>query len=447
MTFARWMIIIAVIILILLLAIAIGWSLRNNRSPQPVPPSQYTAPLGWLPPTPGPDPDKNTCQIYTFPTGQVNVDGVPTALPGTPSLDANILNGLTGTAINEVVGPTGTDICLDTDQIAAQQLQHVCGNPARVADPSITRCDLMMGGTTGLGGVEVYYADTVGTKIEGGCPKIPDCAGELSLVSINFGAPTSEEIKCLKTNGVGLPVTMEICDPGDPDQLFRVTRINPGQNPNSIKPGRGQNGLFAQILDRRNNTCLTRGTATDAESTYRRQLSPNPGCQGGNGTRIQGNDLTFAPCTTSSTGTTGTTGTVQLGSQFPGYNWALFPSVVFPSTGSVSPPQIFNIENLDFSTFPGGLTGGITGGVQEIFDWFEDNNGQAIYYGGEGFPVLPLRLDGNDLPIKFGIDVDGECYQQGFTAQYLNLTTYNIISTERVCFADGTLATPQCTGL
>lgn len=418
MSFSGWITAIFVFIIILAIAVGIGWILRNNQTPTPTPPNQYSAPLGWGKPVPGPNSAKNTCQLYTFPTGQVTVQGVPTVIPGTPTFDPQILDNLQGV--------TGIPACVDSDQTLAQQVQHTCIAPAGVVDGAITRCDLMNGGITGLGGTEVFYTNS-------NCAKVPACPGELALVSVNFGAPTAPEIKCLTTQGTGASVTMEICDPSNPDQLFRVTRINPGQNPNSLKPGRGQNGLFGQILDRRNNTCLTKlGTGTFS-TTFDSAVSANTGCTAGDGTVFSGDGLTFDTCGTGPTGS---------GSGFPGYNWAFLPSLTVEGTGTVSPPQLTYIADINFSTFPQGT--GAT--VDAIFQWLVNNGAQSMYYGGTGDVLLPTMINGENLPIRIGTNAD-DCPQLGYTAQYLNLTTYNIISEERVCFADGTLATPQCTDL
>lgn len=47
---------------------------------------------------------------------------------------------------------------------------------------------------------------------------------------------------------------------------------------------------------------------------------------------------------------------------------------------------------------------------------------------------LPL-----EIMVHIGLDVT-------YVSQYMNLTIYNILSQESVCFAQGILGTPECTG-
>lgn len=450
---AGWIVAIFIFVIILLIAIGVGWWLRNHGTPDPVPPNQYNAPLGWGKPVPGPTPSKNTCQLYTFPSGLVDIGDppVPTAIPGTPTYSASVLNGLAGV--------TGYPACIDTDQIIAQQVQHTCTAPVGVVEGQITLCDLQTGGTTGLGGTEIFYSNA-------NCSVIPACAGEISLISLNYGAPTAP-IMCLQNNGEGAVMTMAPCNPSQNNQLFRVTRVNPGQNPDSLIPGQEQNGIFAQILDRATGLCLQPSTQ-QVQWQYDPSTSGNTGCTGNVDPNPQmALGLTLGSCT-------GGTGPTGAGSGFPGYNWALVDSVQYcdnpdgclgcgtcggggcvgcdpvgrstscsdcvngpntcgPCSGNralVTPPQIVYIADLDFSTFPTGSgTGtynGLTGPSSQIA-WLLDNDAQALYYGGIDFPVLQPQI---------GLDVNVYCPDNGYTAQYINLTTFNIISAQEVCFAD-----------
>lgn len=423
MSFSGWIVSIFIFIIIMTIAIGIGWWIRNNSKPNPVPPNKYSAPLGWGKVTAGPDPAKNICQLYTFPTAIVNIGDppIPTVFPGTPTFNSKILDSLSGI--------TGYIECLDSDQIMAQQVQHTCIAPVGVVNGQITKCDLINGGTTGLGGIEVFYTNS-------NCSKIPLCAGELSLLSLNFGAPTTP-IKCIKNNGQGNIVTMEDCDPSDSNQLFRITRINPGQNPSSLKPNQGQNGFFAQILDRNTGLCLQPSNMNE-NSIFDPKTTPNPDCTAGSGTSFSGLTLTFDSCT----GTTGTTGTTGLGSGFPGYNWAFIESVQYCDNPdgctniSITPPQIIYANDLNFSTFPTNGYKGLTGASANIL-WLLDNDAKALYYGGKEFPILRNKI---------GTDVNVVCSDFGYTAQYMNLNIYNIISEESVCFATDKPLT-DCIGL
>lgn len=446
MSLSGWLVAGAIFIIILTIALGIGWWLRNNSNPTPGPPTKYSAPLVWGMPSPGPDPTKNFCQLYEFPTAVVDIGGVPTAVPGAPTLNPDVLNTLQGQ-------PTHP-FCLDSDQIIAQQVQHTCQNPPQVTvSGAITRCFLISGGTTGLGGTETYYTTS-------GCLNIPQCAGQLSLVSVNFHAPTVPNIFCLQREGTGANITMQPCNPANPAQLFRVTRVNPGQNPNSLQPGQGQNGLIAQILDRDSGLCVVPGTGTTTTIYDPNYLAPIDAECSGPSQVFTGTNVILGACT----GETGGTGT------FPGYVWALLPSVPYcPATGGCTgctgcigchrvpgsafcegcpactgnaplptPPQIVYIGNLNLTEIPLGTTGyaGLTGN-SAIVQWLIDNNAESMYFGGTGDGLI-LRDIGTDVTV---------CEQQPFTAQYLNLITYNTLRAEEVCLAEGILATPNCISL
>ena len=441
MSLSGWLIAGTIFVLILVIALGIGWWLRNNRTPEAAPLNKYTAPLGWGQPTAGPNPAKNFCQLYQFPTEMVDIGTPPveTAVPGNPTFNSEILDNLQGTKT--------TPSCLDPDQILAQQQQHTCIAPEGVIDGQITRCFLISGGTTGLGGTETYYTNV-------GCAAIPACVGELSLVSINFQAPSAPEIYCLQAPGVsGGSITMEECNPSISQQLFRVTRTNPGQNPNTLSQAQGQNGMLAQILDRDTGLCVVPGTESYS-SLYDPNFLGNPSCTGSN-VEVMGTNVVLGECT---------------GGEFPGYVWAFVPSLPYcsiiggcsgctgcagcaPEQGSnfcsgcagctgyhdiITPPQIVYVGNLDVSQAPTGTTGynGLFG-PSALFQWLLDNNAQSLYYGG-GDNNLVLTAMGVDHTI---------CLEKAYTAQYMNITSYNTISEESVCLADQTLGTQYCTGL
>lgn len=434
MSFSEWLIIGAIFILILTIAFGFGWWLRNNSNPTPAPPNAFSAPLVWGTPTPGPNPTKNFCQLYQFPTALVDIDGIETAIPGNPTFNANILNNLQGVP--------NYPQCLDSDQIMAQQLQHACTAPNGVINGAITRCFLIDGGLTGLGGTESYYTNS-------GCFNVPACAGQLSLVSINFQAPTVPNINCIQNEGTGFNVTMQSCDPSNNSQLFRITRIDPGQNPNSLQPGQGQNGLIAQILDRDTGLCLIPGTTTTT-TIYDPDYLGTSQCMGPN-VIFSGTNVTMGECT---------------GGIFPGYVWVLLPSLPYcPLTGGCggctgcpgcnrvsgstvcfgcagcngdaplpTPPQIVYVGNLNLEDLPVGPTGynGFTG-PSAIVQWLIDNNAQSLYYGGTGNGLI-LRDLGTDVTV---------CEDKPFISQYLNITTYNTIIQEEVCLQEIT-TNPNC---
>lgn len=443
MSLSGWLVAGAIFIVIIFIALGIGWWIRNNSHPTPTPPNPYIAPFVWAPPVPSANPAKNTCKLYTFPTAVLNIDGYTgTAVPGTPTFNSEVLDNLQGVP--------RYPRCLDTDQIMAQQVTHTCHAPNGVVEESITRCFLLSGGTTGLGGTETYYTNS-------NCSKVTSCPGQLSLVSINFQAPTQPNIRCLQNEGTGGTITMQPCDPSNPRQLFRVTRINPGQNPNSLQPGQGQNGLLAQILDRNTGLCVVPGNATTSTIYDPSYLTPvSSTCTGPQQTFI-GTNVILGPCT-------GGTGFA------PGYVWVLLPSLPYcPIVGSSctgctgctgcsripgsnnctgcagcggnaalpTPPQIVYAGNLNFADAPTGMTAyqGLTG-PSAIFKWLEDNSAQSLYYGGAGSGLILTDL---------GTDVD-VCKERPYMSQYLNLTTYNTIISEEVCLAEKTLGTPNCIG-
>ena len=443
MSFSGWLLTGAIFIIILAIALGLGWWLRNNNKTTPASPTPFSAPLVWGTPSPGPNPAKNFCQLYEFPTALINIDGIPTAVPGTPTFNANVLDVLQGR-------PTHPN-CLDSDQIIAQQVQHTCTAPTGAVNGAITRCFLRSGGTTGIGGTETYYTNS-------GCLNIPPCVGQLSLVSVNFQAPGVTGIFCLQRNGTGgtgTNITMHPCNPSNEAQLFRVTRINPGQNPNSIRPGQGQNGLIAQILDRDTGLCVVAGTGTTTTIYDPNYLTPIDSMCVGPTEEFEGTNVILGACT---------------GGLFPGYVWALLPSVPYcPLTGGCqgctgcagctrelglticagctgcagnaplpTPPQIIYVGNLNINMIPVGPTGyrGFTG-PSAIVEWLLDNNAEALYFGGTGDGLI-LRDIGLDVKL---------CEDKPYTAQYLNLATYNTLSAEEVCLAEGTLGTPTCVSL
>jgi hypothetical protein len=104
----------------------------------------------------------------------------------------------------------------------------------------------------------------------------------------------------------------------------------------------------------------------------------------------------------------------------------------------ITPPQIVYIGDLDINKAPLGATGykGFTG-APAVTLWLVDNHAKALYWGGTGHGLI-LKDMGTDYTV---------CEQRPFTAQYINLVTYNTISKESVCFANGTLGTPNCFSL
>ncbi len=448
----HWLLIGSVILISIIIILGLIWGLRNISFKQP-PVTKYNAPLVWSPPTAGPDPNKNICQLYIFPTTISN----GRAYIGTPTFNSNILDNMTGQTINTS--------CLDTDELLAMQVEHECTAPRGVVDGQISMCHLMSGGVTGIGGTEVYYDTQSSVAV---CPGLKSCPGQLSLVSLNYHPDLNnyqQPIYCIK-NDADLGPIMEVCNPSDSEQLFRVTRTAIGVNPNSLTPNSPQSGLLIQIYDRNTNMYLTAGT-NSTNTIYTpssvANTGPSPTCTGTNQS-ITGTNVIMTDSTFNCLGNTGCTGPL-----YPGYNWAFFPSMFYctlPVCGGgctsincstctqiprqnacigntgctncvgapylITPPQISYIGNINISELPYGLKASYNGltGTSATVQWLLDNNVQSLYYGGTG-PNLILR--------PFGID-SHYCLDKPYTAQYINLLTYNTISAESVCYADNTLS-------
>jgi len=437
MVLSSWLFAVSVFILILAIVIGIGWWYRNRSILTPEPPNPYNSPIVWGTPIPGPNNNKNSCQLYTIPT--IITQGSPqTLIPGTPTYNASILDNLTG---NKEYPK-----CLDSDQILAQQLKHTCIAPNGVVDGAITRCLLLEGGNTGIGGSETFYSDEKCARSH--LPKA--CPGVLSFVSVNYQVPNNNAFRCILYDGLGASVLMEPCDPPVDinNQLFRVTRIDPGQNPQSLEPGQGQNGLIAQIYHRDSGLCLVAGTGSTS-TTYDGSYVGCPDY-----TRVfTGPDVIMGECT---------------GGVYPGYLWLMLPSIEYCGvTGGcpgcvgsscfrcersnecnaqcsgyesmITPPQIVYLGNLDITQIPLGSTGyaGLTG-PSAVIKWLVDNNAQSLYNGGSDNQLILLPI-GLDTAISTDIcsgSTESSCEtgDRAYAAQYINTTLYNTISNLAVCF-------------
>jgi len=454
MSFSGWLLATCVFIFIIIVALGIGWWIRNNSNGVPEPPNKYNSPQVWGKSFPSDNSAKNTCQLYEFPTSFLPADN--DFIQGNPTFNASVLNSLLG---------TGTyPACLDPDQIMAIQLQHTCIAPEGVVDGAITRCNLINGGYTGVNGNEVYYSNNT-------CYKVPACAGQISLVSLAFLQPSATSpAGCMSSVDpvtTGEAINMKKCDPRLQDQIFRVTRINPGENPNSLKPGRGQNGLFSQILHRESGLCVQ--PTNDVQTVVF--------------------DGSYFGCPTTQLTVTGfvLSLTECQGAPFPGFVWMLLPPITYCSdtgpsgpagccdnlttkctggqtvcTGgctagntSVTPPQMIytgdiNVDDIPFSGGYSGLSGG-----SAVIQYLIDNNARAAYYGigndpDNAYAILPSMNTTTSSPYttlpSIGTD-SSQCIQQGFIAQYMTIPQYNTTIAEAVCLAAGTLGTVNCTAL
>jgi len=277
----------------------------------------------------------------------------------------------------------------------------------------------------------------------------------MALVSANYQVPTNMEPRCIERQATsGESVLMKLCDPVDVRQRFRVTRVNPGQNPGVLVSGSGQSGVLAQILDRDSGLCLTQGTkriTTNFDPNYAK-------CGTGAVQPVEGWDIVLDKCTSSDP------------LNYPGYNWLMIPSFAYcgdpdgcpgcsgspicarvPGTNTcqgtigctgaeemIIAPQLIYIGNLDLSKIPVGAEGyqGLTG-LNAIYKWAIDNNATALYYGGSGDNVILGELAGDIT----------QCINSGYFGQYLNISTYNQLSSLKVCLANQPVTDVPCVNL
>jgi len=443
---SEWTMAICIFIIILAIAIGGGWYYKYRTHPKASPPSAYAEPMVWVNVMAGPDPLRNTCQVYQFPATMAADN---TVAIGTPTFNTQILNASTGMTI-------GPYTCIDADQLVAQQMQRTCSAPEGSATGSVSKCVLMNGQLANIGDVELYYSDEK-------CIQIPDCTGELSLVSLNFHGSTTSPIGCLSAFDSELIPMINICDPSDPSQLFRITRISPGENPATVTPSQESSGIIAQILHRESGLCIGPATFTETPYNYCYNYveAVNSACTAGCASfQTQETPLSLSECT---------------GGIYPGYNWLLLPSIdVCALTGGTgcdgctghkdcyagyrsnacfgntactgyatfpTPQQIVYIGDLDIASAP-------TGNASELVMWLVQNGAKSM------FPTYYNPSVGNNLGAPFlidmGLDVgfsetQQSCWDISYTAQYLNILAYNNLVEERVCIADGTFGTANCT--
>lgn len=376
MRFSSWVIIIAIIVIIILFVLGMGWWFRN-RNPATPQVTKYTAPLGWGPEMPGPNSLKNTCQLYQFPSSS-NINNV--YMPGTPTFNPDILNQLQGSQT--------VPSCLDFNQLVAQQVTHTCQAPLGVVDGQITRCFLLDGGTTGLNGSEIYYSNN-------NCPALQPCPGALSLISVNFDPETATP-NCLTVDTSNNNVYMSPCDPTNNNQIFRITRTVIGQNSNSDT----QNGPIAQIAfgDFNSQLCLSPAD-TVISASFNCNIDPP--------INITGNSLTLTSCT---------------GGSSPGYTWAFLPSIFYSPgctgttgcTGTITPPQITYIGNIDISSKTGSS-------LSQLYTYLISQGATSLISNNTS--LLLYDMGTNVL----------SCLDSYQKTQYMSLNTYNKIINQPVC--------------
>lgn len=383
-----WLLIASAILGSIIVVIGIILWVRNHNN-EGVPPIQ-TFITNWSVPVQGPDQTRNSCKLYSFPGTMVGTD----FFPGNPTFSSDFL---------DLLNPSNTlPSCIDVDQLVAMQQSHTCQQNGRLS----AVCQTIDGSIVGSGFKETYYTSNT-------CPNIKLCPGQLSLLIPNHTVGNL----CLTTNG-----TMEPCDPTHLDQLLRITRVNPGVNPNG-KKGPNNNGLIGRIFDRVNNLCLKPSTNIQTISVDQSQY---PGCGSGS-TSISGSTLEFGNCSP--------TPNPDL---FAGYVWGFISSIAYcpdplgcTSTTYSVPPQIVYLGDLDIANFPtNGNYGGLTG-TNGVIKWLLDQGAKSIQYGGQSVPVLaPMTTIQffNDIPFTASY-----CQAQPSIIQYTGLTGYNTNKNTPVC--------------
>lgn len=449
MSLQNWVIIICIVIVVLFLLLGLGIYLtrapiRNDADINRLVNIIQDRSI-WGSFATGPDQSRNKCHLYTFPVATLNGN---IAVP-TPTLNSTILNQLTGTPL-----PPNPS-CLDSDQILAQQVTRTCLGPNEESDfhSIISLCATENGTIENIGGTETLYTNEP-SGISGQCPSIRQCPGKLSVLSLNQNLNRGHLI-CLKKNS-NTEVVVGHCDLTDPNQLFRVTRIDPGQNPNSLIPGGGQNGIISQMYDRRNNTCLKMSESTAVVRVDTPTMTRT----------FTGNRLEFGECVPN-----------ESIKGYPGYDWIFLPPFNYCSNPGICdpvcsnsnschtvgnnsncvlkpdhsgnctgqafisiPPQMIYTGDLNFTTAPlinpqiktyKGLLG-----LNALVKWLLDNNAKALMYGGKfpesgNYPILiPMAsysdpINNNDITVW-----------EYLVHQYIDIDLWNFISKYDVCMTN-----------
>lgn len=457
----KWLMIILLIALVILICFAIGWSYRNKNptpKPEPLPPYGFTRPENWSKSAPSVNQAKNTCQVYTFPDSMV--DGV--FVPGQPSLNPKMLDNMSG-------GGIPVEGCLDYNMIMAQQISRTCLAPFGTDSQTVSKCVTLDGTVVTSGAVENLYSDV-------NCSQLVQCVGELSL--INIGVFNNGDRMCLQVDENSLPndrsrtlVGYAKCDPSNGRQVFRVTRVDIGQQVGNLGPKQPQNGSIAQIYDRTNQGCL--GVLPGGVNPNLFPYDPNiVGCTGESPDTFLGQQLVIGPCDAgvspgfswylkssaafcdnpggclgctgangytglvAPTGCTGTPGMSNCGCTGP------YPcSNCTGHTYMVPPPEFIYVGN-QMNNYPiDRVYRGLTGG-DALFQWILDQDFPTIYNGGgtTGVAIAKFQIQSRGT----GYDLR-ECWQRGFISQYYPIKNYNSNFNIPPCIAG--LELPNCVDL
>lgn len=410
---SHWLIAICVFILVLFLIFGIAWRIRN-KSKLDDDTDQYKNPILWSKPKPATKVPDNVCYLYQFPsiTQTVN-DGtgknkINIILPGLPTLNPSVLDPITDNKIKKV--PKNLR-CIDSDQILARKGEEVC-NPVNNDNASGKNfCTKNTGSNAQPGEVQyLYYNDSDQENGANSCPNLRPCNGEVSLISINY-KPTEENnyaIGCITKITNDNIVLYPCADNNDdlPKQLFRLTRINYGEDPYASEDGQGslvgQNGLFGQILERDTNYCLRRTETTGS------------------------NCIVFGTCHGG-----GYVGSSGIGGPRAGFNWLFIPSSDY---GTQRLTYIGDINMYDFKPIYSGLTGykGNTG-IKAWTQWLNNNGAQTMAAPlccTSYLYLVPSSVTGGDQ----------------VTANYFNISNFNLLKKLPACISGSPLDLANCLG-
>jgi hypothetical protein len=392
-----------VILFVIVLLIVVGFILflQKAQHPSSTPPNALNSPVIWSEPI-----SKGNCLFYTFPSGIFN-NRVITA---NPTYDSNVISSL--------IGSTQLPICLYPDGLVAGPVSETCTSSSSTVSNPLNFCPLMAGGNATVGEVQNFYSNHF-------CPSISACVGQLGAISPNFWAPTFiPAFGCLAWNGT-IVQSATPCNPTLSSSQFVVTRISPGQNVSSLKPGSPQTGIIAQILHRASGNYLV---ASNSSVVVSITLSQYTSCSGSTTNVTFGNTVTLAP---------------SMSVPNFGYVWGMIPSMKWCpsldncSTGVgllITPQQIVYLGSLDVNNSPLATSSPASiSGATKIVQWLQSNNVLSMYGGNASISPNGIAL----VPYATNIDT---CDQKGTQTQFLNYSFFNGISAQEVCTAEGTNA-------
>ena len=217
-------IIIIIVVAIIAIIASVVFVNRQSQDNGGGPTVPQKDPGGWGPEEAGPSAQHNFCGIYTFPA-------TSPSQPAPITLNPTILDGL-------IPVPFGKEKCVDSDQIAAKQIQQTC-----VGD------GVFKGICYGGGGKIFKTGEKRVLYVE--CQKAK-CKDTLATISLNFNPLNlTAQTGCLQvdTTDTSKPIKIERCDLTAPGQLFRVDRQD-------AEGKSDPSGPYGRIFDRLTGKCV-----------------------------------------------------------------------------------------------------------------------------------------------------------------------------------------------